>query len=89
MNSTISGAASLDQLIAARNAMALDMGNVRDAYGTQVNGLKALGHAYAQQVQMGGQGMAAATNAPKPGMVQDGYRFKGGDPSNQANWEKQ
>jgi hypothetical protein len=27
-------------------------------------------------------------NAPKIGEVQQGYRFKGGDPSNQANWEK-
>jgi hypothetical protein len=27
-------------------------------------------------------------NAPKIGDVQQGYRFKGGDPSNQANWEK-
>lgn len=26
---------------------------------------------------------------PQVGMVQDGYRFKGGDPSNPANWEKQ
>ena len=26
---------------------------------------------------------------PMKGMVQGGYKFKGGDPSNQANWEKQ
>lgn len=26
---------------------------------------------------------------PKPGDVKDGYRFKGGDPSKQENWEKQ
>ena len=27
--------------------------------------------------------------APMKGMVRNGYKFKGGDPSNQANWEKQ
>ena len=27
--------------------------------------------------------------APMKGMVRNGYKFKGGDPANQANWEKQ
>lgn len=30
----------------------------------------------------------ADAGAPKPGMVQDGYRFKGGNPADKANWVK-
>ena len=28
------------------------------------------------------------SGAPRPGTVQDGYRFKGGNPADKANWEK-
>jgi hypothetical protein len=37
----------------------------------------------------GKAGETAKPSAPKAGAVEDGYRFKGGDPSNPANWEKQ
>lgn len=48
---------------------------------------------YAQQVEAEGQAPqpapAAHTNSgPKAGDVVDGFKFKGGDPSNQSNWEK-
>lgn len=35
-----------------------------------------------------GQGGAPSSTAPAVGKVQKGYRFKGGDPSKQENWEK-
>lgn len=31
---------------------------------------------------------AGGGSGPKPGDIQDGYRFKGGDPSQESNWEK-
>lgn len=42
----------------------------------------------------GGQGGAPATpttpagNGPQPGMVEDGYRFKGGNPADPNSWER-
>ena len=30
----------------------------------------------------------SGANAPKIGDVQQGYRFKGGNPADQSNWEK-
>lgn len=32
--------------------------------------------------------VSAPKTAPKPGDIEDGYRFNGGDPSKQANWVK-
>jgi hypothetical protein len=36
----------------------------------------------------GTQGNPSGSVLPKPGTIEDGYRFKGGDPSNQNNWEE-
>jgi hypothetical protein len=39
-------------------------------------------------VAVGGAATSSAGRAPAAGAVQDGYRFKGGNPADQGNWEK-
>lgn len=41
-----------------------------------------------QRDQKAPEGTAFAGTGPKAGHVEDGYRFKGGDPSDKGNWEK-
>lgn len=37
---------------------------------------------------MGGAGPQPAQAAPQPGAIEDGYRFRGGDPANPESWER-
>lgn len=57
-----------------------------DALGAPVFGKQALDTATGQMV---GQGQPqGAPQPPQPGTVMGGYRFKGGDPKDQKNWEQ-
>lgn len=47
-----------------------------------------VGGVFGTPAPAGGGGQPAAPAGPQPGTVQDGYRFKGGDPANANNWEK-
>lgn len=42
----------------------------------------------AEQQAQGGQVQAQVRSAPQPGIEQDGYRFKGGNPADPQNWER-
>ena len=40
------------------------------------------------QLKPRGGATQTSGQAPKAGTIEDGHRFKGGDPSNPSNWEK-
>lgn len=64
--------------IAKINNFLQDLTRMRD----EISGGATTGPNAIQQAQQG-----APQGAPAPGTVQDGYRFKGGDPANPQNWE--
>lgn len=62
---------------------------ISDVEGARVRMREAYNDTYSYREQRGGGAPAPA--APKPpaiGTVQEGYRFKGGNPADQKNWEK-
>jgi hypothetical protein len=50
--------------------------------------LKSLGSVLSGRIGIEGSGGSGGANQPKIGAVQEGYRFKGGNPADQSNWEK-
>jgi hypothetical protein len=59
---------------------------MQQAIQTVRNSAKTFSTAVGEKGQPGVGGIPAA--GPKMGAVEDGYRFKGGDPGKQASWEK-
>lgn len=65
---------------------------ISDVEGARVRSREAFNETYSYRTQRGEPAMPAPTPAaPKPPAVNavvDGYRFKGGNPADQKNWEK-
>lgn len=64
---------------------------IADIEGAKARMREAYNDTYAYREQREGGAAPTAPAAPKPpavGTVQDGYRFKGGNPADQKNWEK-
>jgi hypothetical protein len=58
-----------------------DMANRKQQLNARVKDIQ-------ERIRGGSGGGAASSVAPAVGTVEDGYRFKGGDPANSENWEK-
>lgn len=74
--------------LASQNYKGSPMANPQRDIGSDLGApldqrLQQLGSSFVQSKQGGGQG-----NTPKVGDVVQGYKFKGGDPSQQSSWEQ-
>lgn len=82
------GAVAVQELIALQSTVAsLDQAQSPTELK---NSLDKIERHYNKWLETVGGTTATESNSgpPKPGTVKNGYRFKGGDPANQNNWEK-
>lgn len=85
LQDVIDGNVPYSAMVASLNTLKQDMANRTQSYQAQIqdiqNRIKGAGQ------PSGGTG-GAGQAGPASGSIENGYRFKGGDPSKQANWEK-
>lgn len=85
LQDVIDGNMPLSAMVASLNTLKQDMGNRTQSYQAQIkdiqNRIKGAGQ------PSGGTG-GAGQAGPASGAIENGYRFKGGDPTKQTNWEK-
>ena len=68
---------------------ALDVGQSQEQLRTNLQKVKTHFEKWQKATEQAVKPSRRSTDrAPSPGTVMDGYRFKGGDPSNRNNWEK-
>jgi hypothetical protein len=75
----ISGDFPPERTRAVMKQIQVDIDNAKSATSDARDGLKS---------RLNSLGATGDNKGPEPGTVQDGYRFKGGDPAKKENWEK-